>query len=237
MDICDLCTSCLIETYEFFVIYKKSETYFLSLLDSSGQSAIKIESIDLPMNHDTSEQPLETEYMAIEEAPESIHFDVKTEYEEDEEEDANEQIDSEPEAGDDWFSAGNVSDGSSEEHEEDEVENEAVEYEVANDSEPEHAKESKKTVPKGSSKRKVICDICGKILTGSTRLDVHKSKFDAIEWEFQINNFISTGYHTGERPFPCKECDKSFHTEFGLERHSQVHPGGDRKCELMKLKN
>lgn len=181
MDICDLCTSCLIETYEFFVIYKKSETYFLSLLDSSGQSAIKIESIDLPMNHDTSEQPLETEYMAIEEAPESIHFDVKTEYEEDEEEDANEQIDSEPEAGDDWFSAGNVSDGSSEEHEEDEVENEAVEYEVANDSEPEHAKESKKTVPKGSSKRKVICDICGKILTGSTRLDVHKSKFDAIE--------------------------------------------------------
>lgn len=57
-DICDKCSSNLIATYEFFLLYKKSEEYFLAL-HQDDDAQIKIENVDVPMHSDALEVLIE----------------------------------------------------------------------------------------------------------------------------------------------------------------------------------
>ncbi|KAK7080820.1 hypothetical protein SK128_020997, partial [Halocaridina rubra] len=61
---------------------------------------------------------------------------------------------------------------------------------------------------------KVMCDICGKIL--------HR---------YFLKNHMS--YHSGDKPFKCKECGKAFRNKYVLEHHMLYHRGQkDHLCDV-----
>ncbi|XP_063055980.1 zinc finger protein ZFP2-like [Engraulis encrasicolus] len=68
------------------------------------------------------------------------------------------------------------------------------------ESQPEKGSDAK------SQKPSFECDVCGKILTAKTSLKVHKRR------------------HTGEMPYACKVCDKTFRQLGGLIKHQHHHP-------------
>lgn len=66
--VCDECSKVLIQTYEFFVKYKKSEEYFLTLHQDINQIQVKIEVVqpdNVPENLDEIRNFIEIENAAI----------------------------------------------------------------------------------------------------------------------------------------------------------------------------
>lgn len=86
-NICVECTSKLVECYEFFVLYKKSEEHFLLLYRNgigTTNGEIKIETIDEPMNYDVLGELVDTEFLAVGGAPPSVVSKAECDSSEDE---------------------------------------------------------------------------------------------------------------------------------------------------------
>lgn len=60
---------------------------------------------------------------------------------------------------------------------------------------------------KQHSKKRYICEVCGKAYISDKRLQIH----------FRL--------HTGEKPFQCNTCEKAFRSEECLVAHERIHSG------------
>lgn len=70
--------------------------------------------------------------------------------------------------------------------------------------------------PDSMSRRRVLCDLCGKELASELGLEIHMRQ------------------HTGEMPFHCDICDKSFIRKYSYSAHMKMHatPETMFKCEI-----
>jgi len=84
----------------------------------------------------------------------------------------------------------------------------------------------------------LVCDFCSKTFTSSRTFKIHirehkrirEKKFTCDQCNFKSANVSILNYHkmthTGERPFPCNICSKTFRSQGHLNRHIKgVHMG------------
>lgn len=66
-----------------------------------------------------------------------------------------------------------------------------------------HIRDAHEENPK--QRKRVLCDLCGKAVPSAHSLEIHMRK------------------HTGELPFHCVECDRSFAMEYSFTHHMKLH--------------